>query len=324
MKNTKEFYKQTSMFTDLGKYKEEAVDLWENKCKKSLKELCHYIMSVTIHRVIIQDALRFGSQKYWEYGDLSRVDFQTPMCEDDIFLTAASIFNEIYRRDNKGFYFERPFENKIVLTCRYISVLTSAILKANGIPTRSRTGWARYLNKDKNLDHWVNEYWNEKENRWIMFDMDDLYDRDFMKFELYDKNKFAYQYLDFGKEQFYTASDMWKMYRKNSDILKTLQYGSEVSRPEEILKYLFLDFWAVMNLEYNYKFKPTVFDKKIEQFSEFELKEIDNLAELMSDVDKNFKKLQQLFNSPKYRLTTSPLVGKENYKLLIDSKKYKF
>ena len=191
MEKMLDFYKQTSMFTDLGKYKEDAIDLWENKCKKSLKELQHYLMSVTIHRVIIQQALIDGSAKYFEYGDLSKIDFKTPVCEDDIFLTATSIFNEIYRRDNKGFYFERPFENKLVLTCRYISVLTSAILKANGIPCRSRAGWARYLREGKCLDHWVNEYWNEKEQRWIMFDMDDLYDPDFMKYKLYAKNKIS-------------------------------------------------------------------------------------------------------------------------------------
>ncbi len=73
MEEILEFYKQTSMFTDLGKYREDAIDLWGNKCKKSLKELLHYIMSITIHRVIIQEALRCGSEKYFEYGDLSNI-----------------------------------------------------------------------------------------------------------------------------------------------------------------------------------------------------------------------------------------------------------
>ena len=319
-----EYYKQTSMFTDLGKYKENAVDLWENKCKKSLKELQHHLMSVTIHRVIIQQALIDGSAKYFEYGNLSKIDFTTPMCEDDIFLTAAAIFNEIYRRDDKGFYFERPFENKLVLTCRYISVLTSAILKANGIPCRSRAGWARYLREGKCLDHWVNEYWNEKEQRWIMFDMDDLYDPDFMKYKLYAKNKIAYQYMDFGKDQFYSAVDMWLMYRKDPSCLKSLEYGSNATKPEEVLKYLFLDFWAVMNMEYNYKFRPVAFDKKVNKMTDAELKDVDNLAKLMRNVDKNFEKLHKLYNMPKYRLTVSPLVGKDNYKLLKKVKKYQF
>ncbi len=317
-----DFYKTTSLFTDLGKYKDEAIDLWEKKCNKSLKELCHYLMSVTIHRVVIQEAIKLGWQKFQEYGNLSVIDFKTPMSEDDIFLTASSMFNEIFRRDNKGFYFERPFEKKLVLTCRYISVLTSAILKANNIPTRSRAGWGRYLKKNKNLDHWVNEYWEEKENRWIMFDMDDLYDRDFMKLALYDENKIAYEYLDFGESQFYSAAQMWIMYRKNPKILETLQLGSKDSTPEDILKYLFLDFWSIMNMEYNYKYSPMAFDKKIKDFSNKELREVDNFANLMLNPDENFEELQNLFNTPKYRFTISPLVDKENYSLIVKSKNY--
>lgn len=318
--NIKEFYLKTSMFTDLSKFKEEAIDLWQNKCKGDLKTLCHYIMNVTIHPVLIQWALE--KRDVHEYGDFSFIDYTTPMREDDIFLTASSIFAEIFRRDKKGFYIGRPVKDRLIISCRYVSTLTSAILKANSISCRSRAGWARYLERGKNIDHWVNEYWNEKEHRWVMFDMDDLYDEDWLKDEFFKENKISKEYVDFGKEQFYTASEMWNMYRKDPKVVNTLKYGSSVSRPEEILKYLFLDFWAVMNLEYNYKFKPMAFDKKIEELSSNDLKEIDNLAFLMSAVDKNFDKLQQLFKSPKYRLTISPLVGEDNYKPLIKLKNY--
>lgn len=321
MQDTTSFYLQTSIFTDLGKYKEEAIDLWENKCKKSLKMLCLYLMNVTIHRVVVRWALE--GKNVHEYGDFSFIDFTTPMSEDDIFITASSMFVEIFRRDEKGFYIGRPVKNRLNVTCRYVSVLVSAILKANNIPCRCRAGWARYLTENKNLDHWVNEYWSEKETRWVMFDLDDLYDEDWMIDPFYRKNKIPQEYLDFGENQFYTAAEMWQMYRENPMVLDSLQYGSEVSRPEEIIKYLFLDFWAVMNMEYNYNFRPLIFDKKIEEFSNLELKEIDNLALIMKDVDKNHNKLKKLFNTPKHRMVSSPLVGKENYKYLLNSKKYK-
>ena len=64
-----DFYKQTSQFTDLGKYKEDAIDLWENKCKKDLKTLCHYLMNVTIHRVVLQSII--NGKELQEYGDAS-------------------------------------------------------------------------------------------------------------------------------------------------------------------------------------------------------------------------------------------------------------
>lgn len=315
-----QFYLETSMFTDLGKYKSEAIDLWGNKCNKNLKKLCQYLMNATVHRVVVQWALE--GKDVSDYGDFDYIDYSTLMSEDDILLTANAMFAEIFRRDKKGFYIGRPVQNRLNVTCRYVSVLTSAILKANNIPCRCRAGWARYLDENKNLDHWVNEYYSQSENRWIMFDMDDLYDEDFMPDPLYKKNKIAEEYLDFGKDQFYTASQMWQMYRKNPQVIKSLKYGSNDCRPEQILKYLFLDFWAVMNTEYNYNFVPLAYDKGIESFSKKELAEIDNLAKLMTDVDKNFGQLQKLYNTPKYRMVVSPLVGADNYQALIKNKKY--
>ena len=315
-KNILEFYKQTSEFTYLGKYKEEAIDLWQNKCKKSLKRLCLYLMNATLHRVIIQLALKGEEVK--EYGNFDYIDFTTPMSEDDIFLTASSMFCEIFRRDEKGFYIGRPAQTRLNITCRYVSVLTSAILKANGIPCRCRAGWARYLDEKRNLDHWVNEYWNEDEKRWVMFDLDDLYDRDYMKYDLYQKNKICTEYLDFGPSQFCSAAEAWLNYRQNSDFVKKLQYGSSLASAEYILKYLFLDFMAVMNFEVNYSFMPIAFNKDLKELTDKELKQLDKLANLMLDVDKNFDKIKKLYdNTPSYRMLNSPLVGKNNFKALI-------
>jgi len=321
-KETIEFYKSTSEFTYLGKYKEEAIDLWENKCERSLKKLCLHLMNVTVHRVIVQMALKGASIK--EYGNFDYIDYTNPMSEDDIFLTSSAMFCEIFRRDEKGFYVGRPAEKRLNLTCRYISVLTSAILKANGIPCRCRAGWARYLRKNKCLDHWVNEYWDEDEKRWIMFDMDDLYDSEYMKFKFYEDNKISTEYLDFGPNQFYTAADAWLNYRKDKNFIHNFQYGSSKSLAKEVLKYLFLDFMAIMNFEVNYKFIPMAFDKKIENLTKDELKEIDYLATLMLDIDKNFNKIKELYdNTPKYRMLNSPLVDKDDFTSLIDKKGYK-
>ena len=317
-----EFYKQTSEFTYLGKFKDEAIDLWTNKCHRSLKELCHYLMNTTIHRVIIEKALD-GADLH-EYGNFDYIDYKTPICEDDIFLTATSIFSEIYRRDENGFYIGRPAEKRLNITCRYVSVLTSAILKANNVSCRCRAGWARYLRENNVLDHWVNEYWNEQENRWIMFDMDDLYDEDFIKYELYLNNKISKEYLDLGSNQFYTAATAWLNYRKDNHFIDEFKYGSSKSIPREVLKYLFLDFMAIMNFEPNYKFMPMAFDKDFEKLSASELEEVDNLATLMLDIDNNFEQLKDLYdNTPKYRMLNSPLVDENDFNSLLRCKKYK-
>lgn len=316
------FYKQTSVFTDCGKYKKELVNLWKKKCKKSLKQLTLYIQNSTLHRCILQ--MHLNGLNMSVYGDLSYIDFTTPMSEDDIFLTASAMVNEIFRRDEKGFYIGRPPQKRLNLTCHYISVLTAAILKANNIPCRCRAGWGNYFEQGEYWDHWVNEYWNEKEQRWVMFDTDDLYDRDFMKHEEYENNKFAYHYLDFGSEYFCSAAQAWLNYRTNKDFVKTLVNGSSPATANNILNYLFFDLFAVMNYEVNYKFVPFAFDKPIEKLTKKELKELDELATLMLDVDKNFDRLKEIYdNTPKYRMLGSPLVDKINFKSLIKAKSYK-
>lgn len=315
-------YLQTSMFTDLGKYKQDAIYLFEKQCHKSLKQLCLYLMNATIHRVIIQMALTGRDMR--EYGDFSGINASTPMCEDDIFVTAVSMFAEIFRRDAKGFYIGRPVHKRLVVTCRYVSVLTSAILKANGIPCRSRAGWATYIREGKWLDHWVNEYYDAQTERWVMFDLDDLYDKDFQKYALYANNKIADAYLDMGANYFQSPASVWLMYRKDASVLKCLQYGDIPATPEHVVRYLFLDFYAVNHCEYSYRFTPACYNKPISKFTEQELKEVDAIAKLMLDVNKNFIKMKNLFQyNSSLRMVSSTLVENEDFENLKNKLKIK-
>jgi transglutaminase-like putative cysteine protease len=81
---------------------------------------------------------------------------------------------ELYRRDKKGFHHKRAESDKIILTCRYVSVLVASILKTKGIPCRVRSGFAPYFNLygERAADHWINEYWNAKKERWVAIDVD--------------------------------------------------------------------------------------------------------------------------------------------------------
>ena len=322
--NLQQFYLQTSQFTDLGRYKDEAIDLWQNKCKGSLKLLCRYLMNVTVHPVVMQWATEGRAQLVEPYGNFDFINYTTPIREDDIFLTATSMFAEILRRDSMGFYIGRPVESRLKVSCRYVSVLVCAILKANGIPCRSRAGWATYLSPKKALDHWVNEYWDAKQAKWIKIDLDDLYDPEDMPDADYKRNGIAKYYLNLQPKHFITASEAWQSYRSGQNIVGKLQYGSNPATPEHILKYLFLDLFAVMQYEVNYTFMPIAFNKKVEDLTQKQLKFADDLASLLQDVDGNWQKLYKLWQTePKVRLVASPLVGADNYQALIDDKKYK-
>ena len=75
---------------------------------------------------------------------------------------------------------------------------------------------------------------------------------------------------------------------------------------------LFFDFHALMNDEISYRFFPPFLsnDTKFAQLTDEDLQELDELAYLMLDLDRNFYQLKKLFdNNKKYRVLNSPLVG---------------
>lgn len=89
-------------------------------------------------------------------------------------MTASAMLAELFRRDKKGFTLKRKAEDKLILTCRYTAILIAAILKSKGIPCRVRSGHAPYFNMgelgDVTTDHWINQYWDKKEKRWVTID----------------------------------------------------------------------------------------------------------------------------------------------------------
>ena len=95
-------------------------------------------------------------------------------CEDDYLVTAGALLTELFRRDSRGIHDQRAVEDKIVVTCRFLSILMASILKANNIPARVRSGFAGYFADmgGKSVDHWINQYWSSEVNRWITIDVD--------------------------------------------------------------------------------------------------------------------------------------------------------
>ncbi|HUD53361.1 transglutaminase-like domain-containing protein [Parvibaculum sp.] len=64
----------------------------------------------------------------------------------------------------------RPPERRLVGICRHFALLMAAMLRAKGVPARARCGFAAYFEPGRFVDHWVCEYWNEGEGRWILAD----------------------------------------------------------------------------------------------------------------------------------------------------------
>lgn len=291
-----EHYKQVGTYSYAGLYKEYFQSLPEDIC--SLGKL---ICSQVIHRTTLRQG-NTGANSNLMYGDMTKYPWYRLRCEDDVLLTAVAMTAELFRLDKRGFTLQRATENKLVVTCRYVSVLMSAILKAKGIPCRSRAGFAPYLEENKSCDHWINQYWSESEDRWISFDADGFFDDEDLGF-----NQF-----DIPEAQFDWAANTWLNIRNDKVNGENYIYadGLGTNSLKAVIRAIFYDLHALMNNEISYKFQPSYIDGKFDILKENDFKEIDVLAKLMLDPDENFDKLIYIWNlNRKYRILNSPLVG---------------
>ena len=206
-----------------------------------------------------------------------------------------------YRRDEKGFTLDRKEEDRLVVTCRFVSILMASILKSKGVPTRVRSGFAPYFNLfgDKSADHWINQYWDKKEQRWITIDIDASLE-DYIKFDRYD--------IPDGKFDF--SADAWVSVREGKVDGKHFWNAGGFDGLVVIAWELFYDFHCLMNSEIIYMHHPEVaMLDNFNKIKESELKKIDGLARLMQKPDENFEKLREIWNKDKgFRLLKGSLL----------------
>lgn len=80
------------------------------------------------------------------------------------------------------------------------------MLRAHGIPARARCGFGAYFNPPQFEDHWVCEYWDAGERRWVLADtqLDAVW---------IEKLQIKHDVLDVPRDRFLTAADAWKQCR---------------------------------------------------------------------------------------------------------------
>lgn len=300
MLNIKEFYLQTSIFTDAGPYVDYYRSLPDN-----LEELTRLVLDQTIHRKeLIRSCIK---QKETGISD-DKIAEEYPWWKyrshDDILLTASAITSELFRLDYRGFVHEREIRKKVVITCRYVAVLMASILKAKGIPARVRSGFADYFS-DKGIfyDHWIVQYYDEIEDRWVNVDPDP------------DSGS---THTDLEHEKFGWIAEIWLDVRSGKKDISKYVHGTRFKGLNMLAYTLFFDFHALMGDEISYLFFPTYIDSdEFFSLSPDDLKELDDIALLMLDPQANFEELRYIFyNDKKLRVLNSPLLGKGDHQEL--------
>jgi hypothetical protein len=108
--------------------------------------------------------------------------------------------------DDQPLTVARPIEKRLVSRCRNFLLFLLSIMRAKGIPARARCGFGAYFNPGYFEDHWVCEYWNAAEERWVLVDvqLDEVWR---------EKLRIDFDILDVPRDRFLVAGDAWKRCR---------------------------------------------------------------------------------------------------------------
>lgn len=100
----------------------------------------------------------------------------------------------------------RPAERRAIGTCRSFTVLAVALLRRHGVPARARCGFATYFSPECIVDHWVAEYRDVGQDRWVMADAQlDAFQRSHLKPD--------FDPLHVPRDRFLVAGEAWRRCR---------------------------------------------------------------------------------------------------------------
>lgn len=176
-------------------------------------------------------------------------------------------------------------KNRVVNTCRQFSMFLCSILRERGIPARCRCGFATYFSGGWFEDHWICEYWNKKESRWVRVDaqIDDL------QATAYRIERKEIKLLDLPSESFFSAGVLWQLYRKGLVSGELCGYSELASEHGAwyIRGNMLRDFFALNKVEYRYQEISMLMDADYKP-NEKELLLLDEIAELTIRIDDKF------------------------------------
>jgi transglutaminase superfamily protein len=119
----------------------------------------------------------------------------------------AALLDRILAEDSRLLTARREPASRLAGNCRHYTVLTVAMLRAQGIPARARCGFGDYFGSGAFEDHWVCEYWD---GTWKLADaqLDDV---------LRKALGIDFDVLDVPRDRFLVAGDAWRRCRAGDD-----------------------------------------------------------------------------------------------------------
>jgi Transglutaminase-like superfamily len=183
-----EFYAQPSVMTSVGRY----APLF-NELPDEVGEMVRIIQHLVVYDVVAPAFYGFRIPEHRR---------------SEIHLRAMEkMVERLLSLDDHALSVARTVDRRLVGRCRHFMLFLIAMLRAKGVPARARGGFGSYFNPPHFEDHWVCEYWNVNQERWIFVDaqFDDVWRREL---------RIEHDVLDVPRDRFLLAADAWDRCRK--------------------------------------------------------------------------------------------------------------
>ena len=282
------YYRTQSEISDPGKYSEYFKNLPE-----SIEELCKIVQNTFSHIFWIQKEENYGftPKDVVEKG-------RDPVKELNLRTIEEKL--DIYFKYNKTSFTELgDLVDRVVGNCRDFALFLVSMLRHKGIPARVRSGAGRYFFPDdpnRFEDHYICEYWNSEEERWVMVDPQiDNVQRKALKLEM--------STLDIPKDKFPDAGTIWLIFREGE--IEPEKFGIFEWRGEVFaLNKLIMDL-ACLNKVEVLAWEGWGICSKVKNIEKLGYEIFDDLAAKISHADtpEIFFELKELFeNDSRYKL----------------------
>jgi hypothetical protein len=209
--------------------------------------------------------------------------------------TVSEMIDCILKLNKKSLIAPRKSNKKMVGICKHFAMFLCAVLRDKNIPARTRCGFATYFQKGFFDDHWICEYWNDKEKRWICVDCQ-VDDR--QKKELHLEKTFI-NLLDLKQGEFINSGNLWILERKNIISPNICGFAPFSEKGSFYVRgNLLRDFFSLNKIQYLYDEEDFLMKKSYHPCME-DFKFLNKIAKLTSNADKNFKKIRELYKNRK-------------------------
>ena len=279
MNNNLSFYKTHSVMTNPGKYTYLYDDLPDD-----LETLFKIINNVLLHR---DDAREL-------YGASS-------IQNREVFMrTMEKRLARIVELDPASLTIEREIKDKQLSLCRDFAVFLTSILRHKGYAARTRAGYGAYFVMDPPYrgDHWVTEYWNETDSRWVLIDANiGGSELEIMVEQMKRPLKPGINFTDIKpNDEFYLAPYSWLACRSSEIDSKLYRHNGQWYGWPMLRGNLLHDFQALNNLEMGiFDYWDDLHAKPESEMKTKDREQLDRIAEVCLDPDNTFNEMRELF-----------------------------